>query len=698
MPRGTIAFKIAQGSGISRLQPTVARLISASLALLIAPALVPAQSARPNSAQPQPPIVRIPKPVGAPMAVAAPSSARDAILLGNRARETQKKAEVIPTLVIVSDGVSYLDAISRWTPELRFPVLIDDGSVLSADNIARFIRAFEPVDVVRYQAPGAAPGSSPGAAAIDRTLAKVWGAESTDIEKLKTAWAAKSHEPPGIVVANEKDGAWTAAIALAAARGQPLIWIDDTQAPRDLHKFWAAEEAAQLDKFLQDTCAKSGLAWSNLGDTLDAVTLCGSFPNIIEVNPKDMRALTDRIGRLRIDGPGRWAWTGQIFGNPSEAAYRAMCPLFLSSDEAWLFDTYPKSPPWSEYSLAQSKAALAAAFKAALTESPGANASMWREKVQRPLAPGLIFVNSKGNSDFFELESGYGYCGDLPQLLKPAALHFIHSWSLQAPGSRDTLGGRWLERGVYLYYGSVNEPTLSAFTPCPQVAELLSKNAVFSGAARRDAGPAWRLTVVGDPLATVTPGAVGAKSTQPLALESTKPLKAEAAELARKGDFAAAIRAFILAGDEEMAVKLASALLRDRPAAATQEVAKAAIPALARAGRTADVVGMFKAANFKADDKSIDTRMLRDFLWSATASSMRSRISPPDTGTLELLKDNLRNEQLDQDLIELGAAWAQVFDFAAATGMVESVAARQTEPHLKKKAQRAIEEMRKNRR
>ncbi|MBL8877334.1 MAG: hypothetical protein JNM86_16205 [Phycisphaerae bacterium] len=657
-----------------------------------------AQSARPDSAQAQPAVVRIPKSTPTPMAIPTPGAARSAIALGERTRGAQMKAEIIPTVVIVDDAASFLDAIGHWTPELRFPVLVDDGSVGSADNIARFVRAFQPTEVVRYQAAGAAEGWNPSAASIERTLAKVWGAESANIEAMKKAWAGHAHEPPGIVVANEKDSAWTAAIALAAARGQFLIWIDDTQAPRDLHKLWPADDAAKLDKFLQDTCAKTGLAWSDLGDSLDSVTLCGAFPNTIEVGPKDVRSLTDRIGRLRIDGPARWAWSGQIFGNASEAAYRAMCPLFLSSDEAWLFDTYPKSPPWSDYSLAQAKTALSAAYKSVLTETPGASASTWREKTQRPLAAGLLFVNSKGNSDFFELESGYGYCGDIPLLLKPAALHMIHSWSLQFPGTRDTLGGRWLERGVDHYSGSVNEPTLAAFTPCPRVAELLMQNAVFAGAVRRDGGPSWRLTVLGDPLATVTPGGIGARSSKALPLEGVKPLKAEAAELARKGDFAGAIRAFVLAGDEEMAVKLASALLRDRPAAATQAVAKASIPALARAGRTTDVVGMFKAANFKPDDKSTDASILRDFLWSVTASSMRSRISPPETGTLELLKENLRSEQLDQDLIELGAAWAQVFDFAAARGMIESVAARQTEPHLRKKAQRAVEEMSKGRR
>ncbi|MBX3388385.1 MAG: hypothetical protein KF691_02895 [Phycisphaeraceae bacterium] len=669
-----------------------------ALAAALAPSSALAQSAQPKSAQPHPATVRIPNPTDLPIATATPNAQRAAIALGERVRADQKKAQVIPTLVIVSDGPSFLDAISRWTPEARFPVLIDDGSILASDNIARFIRAFQPTEVVRYQVPKSPGGWEPGAAAVERTLAKVWNAESAEIENLKKAWAAKDHEPPGIVVANEKDAAWPAAIALAAARGQPIIWIDDTQAPRNLHMWWGAEEAGALDKFLEDTCAKSGLAWSDLGDTLDAVTLCGSFPNIIQVSPRDVRALTDRIGRHRIDGPQRWAWCGQIFGNPSEAAYRAMCPLFLSNDEVWLFDTYHKSPPWSDYSLAQSKSALSAAFKSDLTESPGAGISNWREKTQHPLNAGLIFVNSKGNADFFELESGYGYCGDVPYLLRPAALHLIHSWSLQSPGSRATIGGRWLERGVYLYYGSVNEPTLAAFTPCPQVAELLAKNAVFSGAARRDMGPAWKLTVVGDPLATVTPGAIGPRSTTPLALEGAKNPKADAADLVRKGDFAGAIRAFVLAGDEEMAIKFASALLRDRPAAINLAVAKAAVPPLVRAGRTADAVGFFKAFNLKPDDKSTDAQMLRDYLWEACSISLRSRISPPEAGTLDLLRQNLRPEQLDDDLIELGRAWAQVFDFASANSMIESVAAQQTEPHLKKKAQRAIEEMRKGRR
>lgn len=661
---------------------------------LCSPAL--AQGADPANAKPA--TVRIPKNVPLPAAAPAPGAARAAITLGERVRADQQKAAIIPVLVIVSDGASFLRAVSAWTPTLRFPVLIDDGSILATDNIARFARAFQPKDIVRFQAPSAPGGWSPSRDDINAALKKVWSAESTEIEALKKTWETQSHEPPGIVVANEKDAAWTAAITLAAARGQPIIWIGDDLAPLDLHKWWPADDAAKLDKFLQDYCARSGLSWSDLGDTIDAVTLCGSFPNTIQFSPKDVRALTDRIGRHRADGPNRWAWTGQIFGNPQEAAYRAMSAVFLETDVAWLFDSYPKSSPWSDYSLAQSKSTLSGAFKSDLVESPGAGASMWREKTQRPLDCGLIFVNTKGNADFFELESGYGYCGDLPLLRRPAALHFIHSWSLQSPGSRDTLGGRWLERGVYLYYGSMNEPTLAAFTPCPQVADLLVKGAAFAGAVRRDQGPAWKLTVIGDPLATLRVGGLGALSDAPLPLEGSRKVAAEAADLARKGDFAGAIRAFILAGDEEMAIKLASAILRDRPAAITPALVRAAVPALARAGRSSDVVALLKIAPLKAEDKSTDAAMLRDNLWFACAIPLKSKVSPPDASTLEMLKENLRPEQLDQDLIELGSAWAQTFDFAAAIGMAESVAARQTEPHLKKKAARALEELRKGRR
>ena len=41
----------------------------------------------------------------------------------------------------------------------------------------------------------------------------------------------------------------------------------------------------------------------------------------------------------------------------------------------------------------------------------------------------------------------------------------VHSFSLQRPDDANTVGGRFLSRGVYAYVGSVDEPYLAAFVP-----------------------------------------------------------------------------------------------------------------------------------------------------------------------------------------------------------------------------------------
>src|SRR5690606_22496469 len=58
---------------------------------------------------------------------------------------------VAPVVVICPDEASCLDAIRMWSPRLRFPVLIDDGSHDAAADIARFVRAFEPEQVLWFE-------------------------------------------------------------------------------------------------------------------------------------------------------------------------------------------------------------------------------------------------------------------------------------------------------------------------------------------------------------------------------------------------------------------------------------------------------------------------------------------------------------------------------------------------------------------
>ena len=105
-----------------------------------------------------------------------------------------------------------------------------------------------------------------------------------------------------------------------------------------------------------------------------------------------------------------------------------------------------------------------------LDDTPRQGAADWRLRAARTVTADLILVNTMGNADFFDLTPGQCKPGDVPILNVPAALHIVHSWSLLAPDTRDTLGGRWLERGVFAYAGSVNEPFLEAFVPTPAVA------------------------------------------------------------------------------------------------------------------------------------------------------------------------------------------------------------------------------------
>lgn len=638
-------------------------------------------------------------PTPAARAAEPPAAAKTAVALGQRVRELQKKSTVLSTVVIVRDGVSYCEAIKQWTPTTRFPVLIDDGSIQAQENIARFVRAFGPETVVRFASAAASNNWNARRDLVHEALAASWSAAGADAEALKAAWRQAGHTPPGVVVANENDPAWPAALALAAGRGQLLAWVGDELSPRDLHRWWTAEGATALDKHLQDIVSRAGLAWSDLGDTIDAITVCSSLPNVFEITPKEARATMDRLGRLRPDAPNRWAWAGQIFGNPQEAAYRAMCALLLDADSAWLFDSYPKSSPWNLFSLTQSKAAFEQIqLKTTVFETPGASPSLWRSEARKPLDTGLIFVNTKGNADFFELEGGLAYCGDLPWLLRPAAVHFVHSWSMQSPMSRDTIGGRWLERGVYLYYGSTNEPMLQGFTPCPRVAALLALGASFAGACRNDVGPTWKLTVAGDPLATVAPGALGSRSKDAPKLPNLAPLGTEAAGAVKTGDFAIALRGLMLDGNSESAAKLAAALLKDRKSALTPAAARIAVAPLYRTGRLQEAMACFRLAEIKSDDRSTDANMLRDLLWLSASPALQIRTTAPDKDVLNTLRDNLRPEQLDQDLIELSAAWSRAIDYSAALTMLETIAAGQTEPHLKKKAVRAIEEFKRQRR
>jgi hypothetical protein len=563
----------------------------------------------------------------------------------------QQLAAVCNTVVIVKDATSYIQAISHWNPKRRYPVLIDDGTPAAHEDMARFVRGFKPAHVVRWSAKAEKPAPMDTAepAALFGAVARAWMVEGDNPNQgqLLDFWKAAKFQPPGIVVTQEGDGAWPAALALAAGRGEPLVFIKVKQG---VDGWLTIPEADAFEQAIEGAAEVSGFAWRDVGQGLDAVTLCCNAPARMENGKGEFLALTDRIGRESkgIDNGVRWAWCGQIFGNPEQSCYRAMCSLFLGPRKAWVFDGYKDSKPWSDYDGGETAKVLRpTGMHVELDDSPRQGARDWRMRAARAVDADLILVNSSGNCDFFNLEPGTCKCGDVPVLSSPAAIHIVHSWSAEFPANRDMLAGRWFERGVFAYAGSVHEPFLQAFIPTPRVASRLVAGAPFGVAVRLDGGPLWRIGVFADPLYTLGPEI---KRLEESPLEGCVDVGEGLRELLTGGEFARAIEALTLTGRDAQAAELIQSLMKTKPEKFTAEVAAASVLVLMRAGDNRGVLTAYQ----KLDAAHAKDPVLRDALWLATYPLL----DQPTDELLRTLRANIRMEQLGRDATDLATAWA----------------------------------------
>ena len=276
---------------------------------------------------PQLALGRRPNHLGSSLGSAAKQQLPPQLILGQRVLAVQQSVEINDTVVIVTDTSSYIQAISRWQTHRRFPVLIDDGSPLAHEDIARFVRGFHPAHVVRWSAndPKPAPWASADREVLQGAVAKVWavpGDKPTQGELLDL-WKKVGFQPFGLVVTQEGDAAWPAAVALAAGRGQPIVFVKVAQT---VDGTIAPAQADEYELAIETAADVSGFTWRNLGDALDAVTLCCNAPIQMDKGNNETLALTDRIGRINskgLENGHRWAWCGQIFGNAEQSCYRA---------------------------------------------------------------------------------------------------------------------------------------------------------------------------------------------------------------------------------------------------------------------------------------------------------------------------------------------------------------------------------------
>jgi hypothetical protein len=605
--------------------------------------------------------------------------------LGVRVLTHRSTRSASPVLVIVNDAASYIEAIGQWTSDTMFPVLVDDGTQRAAEDIARFARSFEPEHIVRFStSEPLEAGRAERIARIETALGSIWDIADDDdlMGRLISHWQFAVHAPPGVVVADPTDPAWTGALALAAGHAQPIIWYQRSKIPEGIDSQLGQRKAGELIEFIETELEATGMAWQGLGDTIDAVTICMNIPvkcNLpsIRENENERFALTDVIGKhkalssARGTGLQRWAWAGQLFGSESTAAYRAMCSLFLQPTNAWVFDGYPNSEPWNAYDGAGVVANLAKAnLPATLFDTPKQGLDTWRNATTRPLDADLVFVSTKGMPSYFDLEPGRAHAQDAPVLDRPVAASFVHSWSATRPGDSNTIAGAWLDRGAYLYVGSVHEPYLQAFIPSPILALRLMGGLPWGAAVRPDSlSPIWKVALLGDPLSAI--GTARPRTTL-VDIESALPIEPEAAEFVKAEDFRNALRTMVLLGRDNDATRLADALRKERPEEFDAEAAQlVGMPAFRVYNKD-----LMVACVLKLDTKVVDSTGIGDALWHAAESNLRTGVSPDMALALER---SIRGSRTVRDTIRLAGSIEATQGIAARNALLSRIAATLTD-------------------
>ena len=142
------------------------------------------------------------------------------VALGFRVATLERERKVVDQVVLVPDSATYVAEIAQWTASTRWPVLFDEPRFAPS-----FIRAFKPARVIRRESVGAWPD-----ARVDREAI------------VRAATVSKSSNPSaGVVLTSMQDPAWTAAVALAAGRCQPITFLDgdfgDEFATLDANRF-----------------------------------------------------------------------------------------------------------------------------------------------------------------------------------------------------------------------------------------------------------------------------------------------------------------------------------------------------------------------------------------------------------------------------------------------------------------------------
>jgi hypothetical protein len=583
--------------------------------------------------------------------------------LGLRVYKVDHIFPLVDRVVLVPDTATYLHELGNWSPKGRWPVLIED------DHLApMFIRRFKPAEVIR-RAPVKLPETDqrPLRARINEAIIRTWGGTPGE-ETLADAFRRIKYVPPGVVITSVDDPAWTAAVALAAGWGQPVAWLDGPLGRPN--ETMDAEQTKALCRRIDEFIGSLGLPYADLGDAIEAITLCRAVAGKAEVTlpqsaqpslqsvglalpqqPAPPYAITDLIGRHE-DGR-RYAITGWIFGDETYCAYAAMCSLFLPRTQVSFISVYAKTKHWAAYDPAGAAQSLSeAGYDVQVITGADTRPFAWQTLLAGGMSSDVILMNTAGMPDYFDLTGDRAYAQDVPILNEPAAVHLVHSWALAAPEDPHTVGGRWRERGVYAMVGAMDEPFLAAFVTPAELAMRFTRYGPFLVSARQykphPFSAPWKVNTLGDPLMLMpTPEMQRRERLKPDPSGGTN-VTEEARTLMRACDgddadaetFAEAIATLDLLGKDAIAVELWR-LAAEKGFAA--EAARAALGPLFRQNQRKAFLRAWRAAPIH-DDRD------RDMLWHIMGPYLRVLRNKE---TAELLASNLRPPNVAVDLERL---------------------------------------------
>jgi len=412
--------------------------------------------------------------------------------LGDKMTTLRREIHTASRVVLVPDTATFLAAIQEWSLAERYPILIADNRYTPL-----FLKRFQPKEVIHLPSVQVS-GFEDRTYLMQKAVAAAWESEVSTLQK---TWQQLGWEPPGVVITSIHDPAAVAAVALAADRGQPLLFLEGYFGK--VNQTLPPQSWQVLRDEVNTLVASTGYEYQQLGDAIDTITIVRQLP-VKYRRPKNREvfAVTDGLGRNQAGQ--RYAIAGWIYGSAERAVYQAMCAIFLDADRALLYDSYPNTKSWESYHFEENHQRLdKIGLATTQIEYPEASRETWEHLTAQPWNYDLMFMNSRGGKANFAVGNGQLSVSKIPSLQTPMALHLIHSFSATTPDDVKTIAGCWLNYGVYAYVGSVDEPYVTGFVPPQAIIARMSRQVPFLVAARYVETPPWKITIIGDPLLVI---------------------------------------------------------------------------------------------------------------------------------------------------------------------------------------------------